>query len=198
MRTLAPLVICGLIVCSLTSPALAQGKIYKWVDAQGRIHYSDTPIGQAEDIDTLLPPAARFENPAAPQAASSPAVPQDTPAPPTLPSSPPEPLLSSPPAAESPPVASLPEEEPEVSPPAPGEDSLPSEGETSERETNAPAGEETAEVTASDGDETAPAGAFSFTAFDDFLPGGLQGQDTSGEVAEEEEVQEWEEEETEQ
>lgn len=192
MRTLAPLVVCGFTVLSLTFPAFAQGKIYKWVDAQGRVHYSNTPIGQAEDIDTLLPPAASFAHPSAPQAANSPTVAEDTPALPTPPPASPLPL---PPADESPPVASLPEEERDVSPPAASEDSPPSEGEISEQETNALAGDETAEVTASAGDETAPVGAFNFTAFDNFLPGGIAEEATSDAVAADEEMPEWEEEE---
>ena len=47
------------------------GQIYKWVDAEGRVHYSDTPIDEAENIDEELPPASRFIAPPRPPSTSS-------------------------------------------------------------------------------------------------------------------------------
>jgi len=48
-----------------SSPGLAQGTIYKWVDSHGTPHYSNTPTGEAHAIDDELPPAASFGTPAA-------------------------------------------------------------------------------------------------------------------------------------
>lgn len=177
MRIFAPLATCGLCVFLTAAPVAAQGRIYKWVDANGRVHYSDAPVGQAEDVDAALPPASSFGTLPAPEGAESPPPADDTPSLPTAPPSPPESDFSSPPAAESPPVASLPEEEPGVIPPAAGEESPPAAGEPAGRGAVGPAGEETAEPTDSEVGETASSApdSFNFTAFDDFVPGGLGG-----------------------
>lgn len=47
----------------LSIPPAAHARIYKWVDAQGRIHYSDTPVGNAAPVDDTLPPASIFTLP---------------------------------------------------------------------------------------------------------------------------------------
>ncbi len=173
MWMLVSLVLCGLSISLTVSSVIAQGRIYKWVDANGRVHYSNAPTGQAEDIAAILPAAASFVNSSAPPADGPPFVPEETP---SLPS-----------AGESPPGASLPEEEPEIAPPAASETSLPPEGERGERETIEPAGEETAEPTDSEVEETtappASAETFTFTVFDNFLPGGLAEEDTSDDSA---------------
>jgi hypothetical protein len=173
MWMLVSLVLCGLSLSLTVSSVVAQGRIYKWVDANGRVHYSDAPTGQAEDIAAILPPAASFGNSSAPPADGPPFVPEETP---SLPST-----------GESPPGASLSEEEPEIAPPAASETSLPPAGEPDGRETIEPPGEEMAEPTDSEIEETtalpAAAETFTFTAFDNFLPGGLAGEDTSEDSA---------------
>lgn len=47
----------------LMIPAAAQARIYKWVDAEGGIHYSDSPVGDAASVDDVLPPASIFTLP---------------------------------------------------------------------------------------------------------------------------------------
>lgn len=49
----------------------ANSQIYKWVDAEGRVHYSATPTDEAQDVDEELPPAAHFIAPARPPSSSS-------------------------------------------------------------------------------------------------------------------------------
>lgn len=39
-----------LIALSLLIPALAGGQVYKWVDSNGKVHYSDRPVTGAETI----------------------------------------------------------------------------------------------------------------------------------------------------
>ncbi len=50
----------------LAGPDVVQGQIYKWVDAEGRIHFSDSPIGEADVVDEELPPASQFISPRPP------------------------------------------------------------------------------------------------------------------------------------
>jgi Domain of unknown function (DUF4124) len=50
-------------------PALssAQGTLYKWTDARGNIHYTNTPTSTtATSVDDTLPPASRFNSPTPP------------------------------------------------------------------------------------------------------------------------------------
>ena len=54
----------------LLGPAMTNAQIYKWVDAEGRVHYSDTPTDEAQDVNEELPPASRFTGRARPPAAS--------------------------------------------------------------------------------------------------------------------------------
>jgi hypothetical protein len=58
--SLLSLVISGI---SVTGPRVVHGEIYKWVDAEGRLHFSDSPIGKAEAVDEELPPASEFISP---------------------------------------------------------------------------------------------------------------------------------------
>jgi hypothetical protein len=85
--------------------AFAQGAIYKWTDAQGRIHFSNTPTDlSAESVDESLPPASAFGG----QPESAPAATEPT-SEPATPSSPSQ-------TAEAPP----PESEPTVAEDEPG------------------------------------------------------------------------------
>ena len=70
--SLLSLVISGI---PLTGPAVVQAQIYKWVDAEGRLHFSDSPIGKAEAVDAELPPASEFISPRPP---TPPTPPQQT------------------------------------------------------------------------------------------------------------------------
>ncbi len=50
-------------------PALssAQGTLYKWTDARGNVHYTNTPTSTtATSVDDTLPPASRFNSPTPP------------------------------------------------------------------------------------------------------------------------------------
>lgn len=55
----------SLLLCiALGTPALAQGRIYRWTDAEGRVHYTDTPppVSAEPDAPKALPaPAAPAE-----------------------------------------------------------------------------------------------------------------------------------------
>jgi len=42
------------------SSAAAQEGIYKWTDAQGTVHFSNTPTGSVAPADNDLPPASNF------------------------------------------------------------------------------------------------------------------------------------------
>lgn len=79
----------------LVIPPAAHAEIYKWVDAQGRIHYSDSPIGDAAPVDEILPPASIFT---LPPEAMPPVVKSTEPAPGTTVS--PSPSVATPPAEE--------------------------------------------------------------------------------------------------
>jgi hypothetical protein len=43
-----------LITMPLLIPVLAAGQVYKWVDASGKVHYSDRPVSGAETIGVPL------------------------------------------------------------------------------------------------------------------------------------------------
>ncbi|WP_193222323.1 DUF4124 domain-containing protein [Alkalilimnicola sp. S0819] len=45
----------------LLLPLLAQAEVYKWRDAQGRIHYSDRPVEGAQRLDLTRRPPNEFE-----------------------------------------------------------------------------------------------------------------------------------------
>lgn len=53
----------GLSGLLLAGPDAVPGQIYKWVDPEGRIHFSDTPVGEAEVVDDALPPTSEFISP---------------------------------------------------------------------------------------------------------------------------------------
>ena len=171
MYTRTILSVLGLSVLCVVSSAAAQGSIYKWVDAQGRIHYSDTPIDHAESVDDALPPAANFATPAEPESPATTATepPSEPPLSPTAtvpaPSSEPFPSADMPPSAD--------EDGPETSefleddePPVDG-------GEPTERGAVGPAADE--EEDPSLLPAQASAESFNFTEFDDFIPGSLEG-----------------------
>jgi hypothetical protein len=97
MKMLVPIVVLGgflFLACSFT---FAQGGIYKWTDAEGRIHFSNAPTGNAESVDQTLPPASTFGG-------------QLEPTPPATAATEPVPQAGSPPDAteEAPPVANTP------------------------------------------------------------------------------------------
>jgi len=84
MKMLMPIVILGGFLFLACSSAFAQGGIYKWTDAKGSIHFSNTPTREAEVVDDILPPASNFgrqTEPTPPAIASTNPVPQ-APAPP--------------------------------------------------------------------------------------------------------------------
>ena len=66
---------CVALLC-LAAPAIAGTKLYKWVDANGVTHWSDTPVDGAKKVDVpapqsySAPPPARV-SPSAPMAWSS-------------------------------------------------------------------------------------------------------------------------------
>jgi hypothetical protein len=66
MKMLTPAGVLGWFLFLACSSAFAQGGIYKWTDAKGSIHFSNTPTHEAETVDDILPPAANFERPTEP------------------------------------------------------------------------------------------------------------------------------------
>lgn len=66
------------LLLALPLSAMAQAKVYRWVDAQGQVHYSQTPppeIGaQAHSVRTVPASAAPAPSPS-PPAATKPATP---------------------------------------------------------------------------------------------------------------------------
>ena len=47
--------------------AFAQGSLYKWVDPQGTVHYTNAPTKDtARSVDDALPPASEFQSPTPP------------------------------------------------------------------------------------------------------------------------------------
>ncbi|HKA54495.1 MAG TPA: DUF4124 domain-containing protein [Candidatus Binatia bacterium] len=60
MKMLTPVVVLGWFLFLPGAPVLAQGGIYKWTDAKGRVHFSNAPTGRAESVDEALPPASTF------------------------------------------------------------------------------------------------------------------------------------------
>lgn len=78
MKILMPISV-GWFLFLACSSASAQGVIYKWIDAKGRIHFSNTPTREAEAVDDTLPPASTFDTqaePTPPATASTQPVPQ--------------------------------------------------------------------------------------------------------------------------
>jgi hypothetical protein len=61
-----------LIVLSLLVPVLVAAQVYKWVDADGKVHYSDRPITGAEPLPV---PLKKVPQPQATPAAPIPASP---------------------------------------------------------------------------------------------------------------------------
>src|SRR5712691_10083252 len=59
-KMLTPALVLGCFLFLTCSSVLAQGGIYKWTDAKGRIHFSNAPTGNAEAVDETLPPPSTF------------------------------------------------------------------------------------------------------------------------------------------
>lgn len=140
------------------SSAAAQGGIYKWTDAQGRIHFSNAPIGSAVPVEKELPPASSFgSSPETPPAATAPSEPAPAAAaPPTEgePTAAPEPTAGDEPApAEAEPAPAETEEESANLPPQASAGLLESD-EPASLEQNDLATDEPADVVDSD-EETA-------------------------------------------
>src|SRR5215471_15198634 len=66
MQLLMPIVALGWVLALPCTSAFAQGGIYKWTDATGSLHFSNTPTREAQAVDDILPPAANFERQAEP------------------------------------------------------------------------------------------------------------------------------------
>lgn len=49
MQTLRPL-LAALLLAALVPGVAADGRIYRWVDAQGRVHYGDQPARGASEV----------------------------------------------------------------------------------------------------------------------------------------------------
>jgi uncharacterized protein DUF4124 len=60
MKMFTPALVLGWFLFLACSSVLAQGGIYKWTDAKGRVHFSNAPTGTAESVDEALPPASTF------------------------------------------------------------------------------------------------------------------------------------------
>ncbi|HEV8715869.1 MAG TPA: DUF4124 domain-containing protein [Candidatus Binatia bacterium] len=74
MKMLTPVIVLGWFLFLTCSSVLAQGGIYKWTDAKGRIHFSNAPTSKAESVDETLPPASTFgtqDEPTSPAAAAT-------------------------------------------------------------------------------------------------------------------------------
>lgn len=66
------LALMGLTVIVLaTQPLFAAGKVYRWVDSQGRVHYGDQPARNAEEVQLKAPGTVR-------PAEETPVVPDET------------------------------------------------------------------------------------------------------------------------
>ena len=116
---------------SICSSASAQGEIYKWVDSEGRLHFSNAPTHNAESVDDALPPASSFAAPPEPTPATTgsnpPSLDAESPPQPTaqVPSEDSEPTVEEPavesesdPALEEPPPPSASADTPGLSEPA--------------------------------------------------------------------------------
>ncbi|MBI3800971.1 MAG: DUF4124 domain-containing protein [Deltaproteobacteria bacterium] len=106
MKMLMPTVVLGGFLFLACSAAFAQGGIYKWTDAKGSPHFSNTPTREAEVVDDLLPPASNFgrqTEPPLPAIASTEPVPQ-APVPPAEANEPPPSEYEAPPPASEPPI----------------------------------------------------------------------------------------------
>jgi hypothetical protein len=144
MKTLMPTVVLGWFLFLACSFAFAQGGIYKWTDAKGNIHFSNTPTREAEVVDDTLPPASNFgqqTEPTPPAMASTEPVPQapapsananePTPSEYEAPPPPNEPTAVEPTAADNP---GLPPEGPFAGPVPATEDTQPAPVEPSDSE----------------------------------------------------------------
>jgi len=127
MKILMPISVGGFLFLACSS-ASAQGAIYKWIDAKGSIHFSNTPTHEAEAVDDTLPPASTFDaqaEPTPPATASTKPVPE-APSPSSsadeVPPAASEPAAGEPIAADEPTAAN----EPGVSPEGPFATPLPS------------------------------------------------------------------------
>ena len=66
MKTLAFAIALGWFLFLACSAALAEGNIYKWTDAKGRLHFSNAPTREAQTVDDSLPPTSTFGTEAEP------------------------------------------------------------------------------------------------------------------------------------
>src|SRR5713226_1408870 len=55
--------ILGLSFFVVPSSVTPQERIFQWIDAQGRRHYSNAPTGDTVSVDDVLPPTSSFANP---------------------------------------------------------------------------------------------------------------------------------------
>lgn len=65
MQTLRPL-LAALLLAALVPGVAADGRIYRWVDAQGRVHYGDQPARGASEVRVPRVDASGSPAPAAP------------------------------------------------------------------------------------------------------------------------------------
>lgn len=66
MKTFVSAIALGCLLFLACSSALAQGNIYKWTDAKGRLHFTNAPTREAQAVDDSLPPASTFGTEAEP------------------------------------------------------------------------------------------------------------------------------------
>ena len=108
--------ILGFFLTTGASSVAAQGTLYKWTDAQGRVHYTNTPTrSDAQTVDDTLPPASSFVGSPEP----APATTEPSQSTPEAPKTPPETAAAPPAQGEAPnPASPSPWETPTAAPPA--------------------------------------------------------------------------------
>ncbi len=52
-------------------PAVALGQVYRWVDEDGKVHYSDKPVEQAERVDVRVTRPAKSDSSSSAASATS-------------------------------------------------------------------------------------------------------------------------------
>ena len=52
-------------------PAVALGQVYRWVDEDGKVHYSDKPVEQAERVDVRVTRPSKSDSSASAASATS-------------------------------------------------------------------------------------------------------------------------------
>jgi hypothetical protein len=113
VKTVNVAIAVGFFLAVSASSVVAQGTLYKWTDAQGRVHYTNTPTrSDAQTVDDALPPASSFVGSPEPAPATTepsqsapeaPKTPETAAAPPAAQGETPTP--ASPPPGETPPAA---------------------------------------------------------------------------------------------